>query len=206
MIIKFLKAASAFVVLTICGMANAGLITTTFASNNGAGGNMFDLVIAGSDITVTGMDINIIGNRNVELYTRIGGYNGFQNDAAAWTLMRTGSVASNGSNVASLFDFTDFTLASSTTYGIYITSSGGSGFNYTNGGNTYVNSDLTLIAGIGKTYVSQTDFTGANFSPRTWNGTIRYDTITADVPEPSTLAIFALGIMGLASRRFKKQS
>jgi hypothetical protein len=29
---------------------------------------------------------------------------------------------------------------------------------------------------------------------------------TADVPEPSTLAIFALGLMGLASRRFKKQS
>jgi hypothetical protein len=27
-----------------------------------------------------------------------------------------------------------------------------------------------------------------------------------DVPEPSTLAIFALGLMGLASRRFKKQS
>ena len=27
---------------------------------------------------------------------------------------------------------------------------------------------------------------------------------TANVPEPSTLAIFALGIMGLASRRFKK--
>ena len=31
--------------------------------------------------------------------------------------------------------------------------------------------------------------------------------ITAtDVPEPSTLAIFALGMLGLASRRFKKQS
>jgi len=28
---------------------------------------------------------------------------------------------------------------------------------------------------------------------------------TTDVPEPSTIAIFALGIMGLASRRFKKQ-
>lgn len=27
-----------------------------------------------------------------------------------------------------------------------------------------------------------------------------------DVPEPSTLAIFALGLIGLASRRFKKQS
>jgi hypothetical protein len=30
--------------------------------------------------------------------------------------------------------------------------------------------------------------------------------ITASVPEPSTLAIFALGMIGLASRRFKKQS
>ena len=27
-----------------------------------------------------------------------------------------------------------------------------------------------------------------------------------DVPEPSTLAIFALGMIGLASRRYKKQS
>ncbi len=27
-----------------------------------------------------------------------------------------------------------------------------------------------------------------------------------DVPEPSALAIFALGMMGLASRRFKKKS
>lgn len=29
---------------------------------------------------------------------------------------------------------------------------------------------------------------------------------TTDVPEPSTLAIFALGMIGIASRRFKKQS
>ncbi|WP_259365009.1 MULTISPECIES: PEP-CTERM sorting domain-containing protein [unclassified Colwellia] len=31
-------------------------------------------------------------------------------------------------------------------------------------------------------------------------------TYTVDVPEPSTLAIFALGLMGLASRRFKNKS
>jgi hypothetical protein len=29
---------------------------------------------------------------------------------------------------------------------------------------------------------------------------------TAEVPEPSTIAIFAIGLMGLASRRFKKQA
>lgn len=32
------------------------------------------------------------------------------------------------------------------------------------------------------------------------------DDVTQDVPEPSTLAIFALGMIGLASRRFKNQS
>ena len=38
--------------------------------------------------------------------------------------------------------------------------------------------------------------------------TVNFSTATSSpvtVPEPSTLAIFALGIMGLASRRFKKQ-
>jgi hypothetical protein len=29
---------------------------------------------------------------------------------------------------------------------------------------------------------------------------------TQEVPEPTTLAIFALGMIGLASRRFKKKS
>lgn len=34
---------------------------------------------------------------------------------------------------------------------------------------------------------------------------LSFDTPQVSVPEPSTLAIFALGIMGLVSRRFKKQ-
>jgi hypothetical protein len=35
---------------------------------------------------------------------------------------------------------------------------------------------------------------------------VEWDSPSVDVPEPSTLAIFALGMIGLASRRFKKQS
>ncbi|TWX70752.1 PEP-CTERM sorting domain-containing protein [Colwellia demingiae] len=33
-----------------------------------------------------------------------------------------------------------------------------------------------------------------------------YVTLVSVVPEPSTLAIFALGILGFASRRFEKPS
>ena len=36
--------------------------------------------------------------------------------------------------------------------------------------------------------------------------TYNYNEVVADVPEPSTLAIFALGLMGLASRRFMRKS
>jgi hypothetical protein len=38
------------------------------------------------------------------------------------------------------------------------------------------------------------------------NSMIIETTKTTEVPEPSTLAIFALGLMGLASRKFKKQA
>jgi hypothetical protein len=39
-----------------------------------------------------------------------------------------------------------------------------------------------------------------------WQRYVLVDSGPASVPEPSTLAIFALGMIGLASRRFKKQS
>jgi len=66
------------------------------------------------------------------------------------------------------------------------------------------------IASLGFTGIGKSiDFGGAV-------GNVGFDNITfgstepkpdvASVPEPSTLAIFALGIMGLASRRFKKNS
>jgi hypothetical protein len=45
-----------------------------------------------------------------------------------------------------------------------------------------------------------------DYSAQAKNATPVATTNLASVPEPSTLAIFALGIMGLASRRFKKQS
>ncbi len=48
-------------------------------------------------------------------------------------------------------------------------------------------------------YAGVFDFTGNSAS-------FQITTSSASVPEPSTLAIFALGMIGLASRRFNKQS
>jgi hypothetical protein len=60
---------------------------------------------------------------------------------------------------------------------------------------------------VGNDYVNQPghDCCGGSTSRQ-----IAFDNIViergVDVPEPSTLAIFALGLMGLASRRFMKKS
>jgi len=65
-----------------------------------------------------------------------------------------------------------------------------------NGGNTIANGwlfwDADITANNTRLVANQVDFL--------LNGS------ATDVPEPSTLAIFALGMIGLASRRFKKQS
>jgi hypothetical protein len=51
-------------------------------------------------------------------------------------------------------------------------------------------------------YLNRSSVTRRNVS----GGTGTWLTRQVMVPEPSILAIFALGLMGIASRRFKKQS
>ena len=59
--------------------------------------------------------------------------------------------------------------------------------------------NATNIVGVGGNTGAADDFTGVlDYTVARW-------TPATSVPEPSTIAIFALGIMGLASRRFKKQ-
>jgi hypothetical protein len=54
-------------------------------------------------------------------------------------------------------------------------------------------------------------YQGGQIGLTMWGEQVEYDNVvlsstsTANVPEPSTLAIFALGIVGLASRQFKKK-
>ena len=47
---------------------------------------------------------------------------------------------------------------------------------------------------------------GVQFAHKDYGVNVTFNTRVANVPEPSTLAIFAFGMIGLASRRFKKQS
>ncbi|MDO6447576.1 PEP-CTERM sorting domain-containing protein, partial [Colwellia sp. 1_MG-2023] len=99
--------------------------------------------------------------------------------------------------------------------------SGSSDFTYYNAfngggtnGNWLLNAANNTIAlngagGVGTQILKTSLFTVADITDMTYNQyNYAWVTVTksTDVPEPSTLAIFALGMIGLASRRFKKQS
>ena len=76
---------------------------------------------------------------------------------------------------------------------------GGSANNYPSDGRIYLPFWGTSYTGLGGGCCEVTAQENA-----AWGRAFKMESI--NVPEPSTLAIFALGMIGLASRRFKKQS
>lgn len=192
-------------ILFSVGVAHGSVITTTFASNNGQSGNMFDVVNLVGDLTVTGFDLNLDdGTFDIEIYSKSGSYLGFETDASAWSLIDTGSVTSAGIDLATFFDVSDFLLSGLSTTSLYITTTGSTAMNYTNGssaGSVYAdNGELQILEGVGKS----AGF-GSTFSPRIWNGSIYYETAGSgsSVPAPASILLFGLGLVGIGLSRRK---
>ncbi len=170
----------------------SGQITTTFANNNSQAGNMFDVTTFANAITITSLDLNLSsGTYTILLYIKAGTYVGYDTTPSAWTEVASGSVTSAGAGLPSLFTVPNIQLAANTVTGFYVTTTS-SGMNYTNGSNTYSNSDLQLTLGIGKGYPF-----GSTFSPRTWNGTINYTVRKAPgIPDVDSYTVNLTGKAG----------
>ena len=155
-------------------------LTTTFNSNNGLDGNIFD-VHAVKDIQIVGFDGNFnSGSGTVEVYTYPGSSSGHEGSSAGWTLVASGAINSAGTDIPTPLPFTvDIQIAAGETMGFYITAASAPGVRYTNGtgtGPAAQNADLIIDEGFGLAYPF-----GGSYSPRTWNGTIYY---YSEVGEP----------------------
>ncbi len=194
---------AAGIVATSVPASRADMISTTFSSNNQFFGNMFDVTTFGNALTVTAIDVNIVSDGTpgtpvpVSLYTRSGTYVGHDTSSAGWTLIGTVTVTAQGQDQMTFVDIPDFQLAANTVTGFYATVVNTASFpfpppfmRYTDGANSYANSDLRLDLGEGVGPLFQGLGTAA---PRTWNGTIIYD--GAAVPEPSSAVLMTLGLI-----------
>ncbi len=170
--------------LAMFGIASAALggeITTTFASNGAispGGAAYFDIFVGVNDLEITsfvqnsGADLG--ASFGFEVYTTPVTYVGHELNAAAWTLQATGIGTGNGPGASpdEVVLSNSFTLNARGLYGMAIVLPDASQ-NRTNGNGTnqfYSTNDISITLGV----TTNTAFAGSLFSPRVWNGTIRF--------------------------------
>ena len=112
-------------------------LQTPLNQNNGQRGIMFDIV-ALSNITINCFETNMqTGTSPVSIYYKVGTHVGFQNNAAAWTLLGTApSVAGLGNNINTPIPINvNISVTAQCTIAFYITRTNASGptLQYTNG-------------------------------------------------------------------------
>lgn len=167
----------ATITATVPGASNN--ITTTFAAGNNHRGNMFD-VVAINDITIDSVYAHPQANTTIEIYYKSGGFSGSENNAAAWTLVGSAAVTAQATGTPTPVPINiGVTIPAGQTYAFYVTSSDiAVSLNYTDGtsqGAVYVSdANMQVLQGVGLEY----PFSGSPFSPRMWNGTIYYSTVS----------------------------
>lgn len=152
----------------------------SLAASNTAGnnqrGNMFDIVATNS-VDIFSFDVSPMGNTTIEIYYKVGTWNGFANTPSAWTLIQSTPVTYTGSFVPVNLQI-PITIPAGETYGFYITSNSTlTPLNYSNGtavGNVFSSdANITFLEGGGLDYPF-TQGTGTVYQPRIWNGNIHY--------------------------------
>jgi hypothetical protein len=200
----YLKAALISLVLSVSGFVNAGIIwdngTGTNTSWRGAGTFLATTFLSDTSFTLNQIDQYMDTNSDANIRFAI-----FNADSAD-LLFYSNNIfhIDNGMGYVSSTIF-NFDIIAGVKYSIAAITDTGAEYRY-----TYTDVSMN---GISNPYDNQNGTFGSTFSApilntgqSCCNGNIRLHTGLVSVPEPSTLAIFALGMIGLASRRFKKQS
>ena len=161
---------------SVAGDLAQNSLTTTFDGGNGQAGNMFD-VTAINDLTIDSFDVSMDDGTTdtVEVYVKAGTWVGFEEDAAAWTLLGTvADVTSAGENVPTPLNQTfGYDVMAGETVAFYVTLTTTTNINYTNGttvGALFVSdANMEVFEGAGKVYPFAN-----TFQPRNFNGNIVY--------------------------------
>lgn len=152
-------------------------LETTRSGNNAHSGNMFE-IRAKNEVQITSFDIDAAQDRgtliNAYVYTKVGGYEGFQRNPAEWTHIQTVKIESRGENELTKLPNLPrpIVIPAGRRQSFYVTLDT-DGMQYTGGqseGRLYASDDnLEFFEGVGVAYPFST-----TSSPRIFNGSIMY--------------------------------
>ena len=227
MIFKKLSAALFGIVMAVSFNANAGLITSNILNSATTidfsdQSYQTDVIGAVQIGGLVGIDVTVKSSSNSNgLYFNYNGWGMLNN--GDWGNNRT-YVSLNGSNDSILFSFNDGPVSGVGGLVSYARRDNGGTDDlifsvFDNSMSLLESINITNLADIIETGFNGSAFRGikrntADISYFSISGglanaidnlSFEIDAQSTTIPEPSTLAIFALGIMGLAARRFKKQ-
>lgn len=164
------------VLVLVAACASAQSLSTAYFGSSGLAGNMFD-VVAVQPVRLDALDVDLDpGTWTVQVWrvTAGGTFLGHENDPAAWTLLGSSTVVSNGANVPTPLPIVlDTPLLAGQTLGLYVTVTGPNVMNSAGGtapgAIAAQNADLQILVGKIVAYAF-----GPSFAQRVWNGTIHY--------------------------------
>jgi hypothetical protein len=174
---------TAAVLLAACGVATGQ--TLSLQTDWGTGGSYLDGANAGTlfDVTanatggirIQGLAVRSYGTPGTpftaEVYYREGSHVGFEQNAAAWTLLGTVPAVSTGRDTPTPLAIGGLAIPEGMTYGIYINHvSGGTWFKPISNPPFFSNSDVRLDMGAAQMAL----FGGQLFTPRTASVTVHY--------------------------------
>lgn len=162
--------------LTAMTIGEGHQLDASNTAGNNHRGNMFDIV-ATNAVTIIGFDASPMGNTTIEIYYKVGTWNGFANTPSAWTYIGSAPVNYTG-GFSPVAVPVNITIPAGQTYAFYVTSNTSAvSLNYSNGtavGNVYSSdANISFLEGGGMEYPF-TAGTGAVYQPRVWNGRIHY--------------------------------
>lgn len=204
---KMLKAAFAGLVLSVSVFANAGIISGTEYTDDGKLVDLQDLEWLTWDetygISRTSIEAGYngllaqgwryattdeLGTLFASLWGGVNGWNSANYDGSQWLWENFDNPDFLSGNVLSRFG--DLHVGATTNYNAH----------WRAASTDYINESGWFSSNYGASF----NFLDTLVKHETNASSVLVRDV--DVPEPSTLAIFALGMIGLASRRFKKQS